>query len=464
MKVLLIFPRYKIWNTPTQMPLGIGYIASTLLKEGIDVKILDLMAEEPEVLEEVLKSFKPELAGISSTTPQIKTSWEVAGKIKKISPSTVVMIGGVHVTALPEESLAVPEVDLVARGEGEETVLDFCRNFAPRENWSNVLGISYKDGNGQVVHNDPRPLIKDVDNIPLPAFHLFNTSRYSITQPLIDRQTKESRAFYITTSRGCPYNCVYCFKGVYGQTWRPRSAENVVAEWDFLVNEMGATEIGVQDDVFNLKLDRAKQICRLLIEKKLNRVPWIINNGMRLDIVDDELMALMKESGCKRVAFGVESGDIQIRKVIGKPFTEEQIQYAFRLAKKHKLMTSGFFMFGNPYENKETMEKTIKFAVKINPQIAHFTIATPFPSTGLYKYISENGKFLTTDWNDYGLLEGHALFSAGELTPELMVKMWHKAYRSFYLRPQRVVKEILTPANWLKIPKLVRAASRYFIK
>lgn len=266
------------------------------------------------------------------------------------------------------------------------------------------------------------------------------------------------------TSRGCPYKCAFCFKGIYGMSWRPRSAEHVVREWEFLVNQLGATEIGVQDDLFNFDKKRAMKICELLIEKKLNHVPWITNNGIRVNFVDDELLQAMKKAGCKRVAFGVESGDKQILENIHKKITHEMVRKAYASAKKAGLQTMGFFMFGNLGENEETMEKTIRFALEIDPLVAHFSIATPFPGTEFYREVEKRGRFIITDWEQYGLLEGKVVFELDEAKPDLIIKKWHEAYRRFYLRPKRVLREVFRVNNWFNLPKLFKAGWQYFFR
>ena len=179
--------------------------------------------------------------------------------------------------------------------------------------------------------------------IPWPAYHLFKIDRYTNLQPLTDGLDPNARAYTLVTSRGCPYQCIYCSKPITGNTWRARSPEDVVAEWRYLVQEMGATEIGITDDVWNLKLDRAKEICRLLIAEGLNHVPWVTVHGMRADHTDAELFQLMKQAGCKRVGFGVESGNQAVLDSIKKRQTLDDVRQAFREAKAAGLQTMGFF-------------------------------------------------------------------------------------------------------------------------
>lgn len=444
MKTLFVYPKAKIWNTPVQIPLGIATLGAVLLKAGHEVKVCDT-AVNPLGLKRILKKEKFDLIGLSATSPLINNAWELAAYIKSHSRAPIV-IGGTHVSALPEESLEKDNIDYVVRGEGEETILEICEMLSGKRKKEEILGLSYKK-QGKIVHNPPRPLKINLDDLPFPAHELFDINKYSNTQPVRDRQAKHTRAFYLMTSRGCPYGCVYCYKGICGRLWRPKSIDKVIAEWEYLVNDLKATEIGVQDDVFNLNRERAIKICDLLIEKGLNRVPWIINNGIRADKVDLELLKKMKQVGCKRVAFGVENGSAKILKNIKKEETLSQIEKAFRLAKKAGL---------------KTMNETIKFAIKLNPETAIFSIAMPFPGAPLYEEVVKNGQLLNTNWEDYRILEGKGMFILGQVNPELVSRKWHEAYRRFYLRPSRVLPEVGRLDNWLNIKALFKAAKNYF--
>lgn len=461
MKILLVYPQAKIWNMPKQIPLGLASIGAVLLRAGHEVTVCDTAIEPPQSLKSLLKKNKFDLVGLSATTPLVKNAWELSLQIKKYSRALIVL-GGPHPSAMPDESLKQKGIDMVVRGEGEEAILEIISMLNGQRKKENIFGLSFKN-KGKIVHNPTRPLKKNLDDLPFPAYNLFQIEKYSVTQPLRDRQTDKDRAFYIMTSRGCPYGCVYCFKGICGRTWRPKSAEKVAEEWEYLIKDMGATEIGVQDDVFNLDRKRALRICDLLTKKGLNKVPWITNNGIRADKVDLVLLKKMKQAGCKRVAFGVESGLQKILDKIQKQLTLFQIEKAFKLAKIAGLETMGFFMFGNLDENAKTMEQTIKFALKLNPNIAHFSIATPFPGAPLYEEILKNGQLLNTDWDDFGILEGKGMFVLGEVNPELVSQKWREAYRKFYLRPSRIFQEVKRLDNWLNLKLLYNAGKRYFL-
>jgi radical SAM superfamily enzyme YgiQ (UPF0313 family) len=455
--------------------LGLGYLAAVLEADGHEVHLWD-GAVERESLYTLLDRQRFDVVGITSVTPLIHEAWEAAREARKQDAITI--LGGPHPTILPAESLERPEVDLVVRGEAEDTIIEIMqalkedrghlgaetgvRHFSST-GWSDIAGLSLRDGHGEVVHNPPREPRRDLDSLPFPAHHLYKIDQYTNLQPRTDGLDPNARAYTIITSRGCPYQCVYCSKAVTGNLWRPRSPENVVAEWKKLVVELGASEIGVTDDVMTLDVKRAKGICRLLIDEGLNQVPWITIHGIRADNTDLELFRLMKEAGCKRVGFGVESGNQRVLDIMKKNQTIEDVREAFSNAREAGLQTIGFFIFGLPGENEETMEDTIKLALELDPDLANFMIAAPFPGTELYQMILDGGDLFSHDWQDFAIHDEKARFAIGEVTAELVERKWHEAYRRFYLRPGRLLRKGLRPEFWRQLPAYLADASRFFV-
>jgi len=477
-RILLVSPISKVWNSRKHIPLGLGYLAAVLEQAGHQVQIYDAVVED-EPLGDVLKRGKFEVVGITSTTPLINEAWEAAREAK--AHGAITILGGPHPTLLPEESLQRPEVDLVVRGEGEDTIIEIASNLqspvsnfqSPTSNpqpnrfesatWSRIAGLSFRDENGQIVHNPPRPLRKDLDSLPFPAHHLFKIERYTNLQPLTDGLDPRARAYTIITSRGCPYSCIYCSKAITGRTWRPRSPENVVAEWRWLVRDLKATEIGVTDDTMTLDLERAKTICRMLIAEGLNTVPWITIHGINARHTDEELLRLMKQAGCKRVGFGVESGNQRVLDSIKKQQTVDDVRRAFANARKAGLETMGFFIFGLPADTEESMEDTIRLALELDPELANFMIAAPFPGTEMYDLVLREGRLFSHDWRDFAIHDEKARFEIGDLTAELVERKWHEAYRRFYLRPSRVWRRLTSFDTWRRLPTYFSDFKRFFV-
>ena len=475
MRMLLVSPESELWSSRKHIPLGLGYLGAVLEEEGDEVQLWDGAVEE-EPLSVLLDRERFDLVGVTSTTPLIHEAWEAAREARRRDAITI--LGGSHPTLLPAESLERPEVDMVARGEAEDTIIEITRALEKDQGylnpetsmrhfassvWPQIAGLSFRDGNGEIVHNPPRPPRKDLDSLPFPAHHLYKIERYTNLQPLTDGLDPRARAYTIITSRGCPYQCIYCSKAVTGNIWRPRSPQNVVAEWRELVVELKATEIGVTDDVMTLDIKRAKEICHLLIEEGLNGVPWVTIHGIRVDNTDLELFQLMKEAGCKRVGFGVESGNQRVLDIMKKNQTIEDVRQAFRNARQAGLETIGFFIFGLPGENDETMEDTIKLALELDPDLANFMIAAPFPGTELYQMILDGGNLFSHDWRDCAIHDEKARFEIGEVTAELVERKWHEAYRRFYLRPGRILRKGLTSEFWKRLPTYLADARRFFV-
>ena len=472
MRILLSSPESGVWNSRKHIHMGLGYLAGALLAHGYEVDIWDAAVEEDiETLNQRLARDPYQLVGISAPTPLIVNAWEAAATAK--SHGAVTILGGPHLTLMPHESMQKPQVDLVVRGEAEQTIVEIMHAleresgtptphlFDPDAGWGDILGLSWRDLEGKIHHNPDRPLSGDVDAIPFPAHHLFKIERYTNLNPLTDGLEPEARAYTIVTSRGCPYKCTYCSKPITGDTWRGRSVENVIAEWRWLVEDLGATEIGVTDDIWNLDRDRAKDLCRALIDNKLNHVSWITIHGMKVNNTDQELFDLMKAAGCKRVGFGVENGDDwMLRHVIKKGQTVDMVRQAFRWAKKAKLQTMGFFIYGMPGETEESMEKTTKLALELNPDLAHFLMAAPFPGTEMWDILEQHGQVFShnMDWSQIAIQDDQAHFAFGDLDKETIERKWHEAHRRFYLRPSRIARIVTRGDTWRRFPYYLKTA------
>jgi radical SAM superfamily enzyme YgiQ (UPF0313 family) len=459
MKVLLVSPKSSVWNSRKHLPLGLGYLAAALEGAGHTVTIYDAVVEEVSI-QDVLDGERYDLVGITSTTPLIYEAWAVAALAKERGIPTI--LGGPHPTLLPEESMRRPEVDMVLRGEGEDAVVELVAALEAGKDLRQIGSLSWKRPDGEIVHNPLGQVPDDIDRFPFPAHHLMKIDRYTNLQPLTDGLDPDARAYTIITSRGCPYNCIYCSKAITGRTWRPRSPASVLAEWRWLVRDLGATEIGVTDDVMTLDLDRAKEICRGLIDQGLTEVPWITIHGIKAGNTDGELLHLMKKAGCKRVGFGVESGNQRVLDTIKKQQTTDEVRRAFFDARTAGLQTMGFFIFGLPGETEETMDDTIQLALELDPDLANFMIAAPYPGTEMYEMILDGGRLFTRDWSDFAIHDERARFEIGEVTKELVERKWHEAYRRFYLRPGRVARRLSSPDTWRRLPTYARDAIRFF--
>lgn len=448
MKILLLNPSPSVFSKSSVVPLGLAYLGAVLEENDFDVKVFDMQVEN---LKEKIFDW-PDVLGITSSTPSINHALKIAEKAKKINPNLKIFLGGPHPSALPHECKK-DFIDGVVIGEGEQTFLETCKAIEKKKSLANIRGL-YTGKSFKL-----REHIKNLDSIPFPAYHLFKyPEKYGNAQPFLSNNLPCGS---IITSRGCPFKCLFCFKGIYGSTFRPRSPENVVKEWRFLVDEFRVREIAVQDDIFNFDIKRAERIFQLLRKEKLD-VPWVTPNGMKPNYLNRSFLFKMKNAGCYRTAFGVESGNQEILNKMRKGTTIKMILNAFRLCREARIKTMAFFILGMPYENKKTMSDTINFSKKLDPDYAQFCIAAPFPGTELYELVRTKGRLLVDDYSKYDqMAEGKAYFEIGDVKKELVEQMYRKAYREFYLRP-RVMLRFMTDRNMLgNLPNFMQAALHY---
>ena len=454
-KVLLVrsAPATEQFGDESFLPLGMAYIAAVLVKAGFEVRVEDLLVtrkKTDEFLKEVV-SFAPQVVGFTGVTSVANSVYRVADQIRQAIPGVCFFMGGPHATALPEEALN-KGMDFVIRGEGEVTVLDLIEHLGAPDG---VPGISFLR-DGKVVRNPDREFIKDLDALPFPARSLFPPlSCYKGQEALGSLVPVGS----IITSRGCPYECHFCFKAVFGNKFRPRSAESVVEEWALLKDKFHVREIAIVDDSFTSDPARVHRICDALIRTKMG-IRWSCPNGIRVDRADPAMLAKMRQAGCYRVALGIESGNQAILDSIGKRITLAQIQEMVRQCRKVGIKTMGFFMLGNLGETRETMEETIDFAVKLKTDYAQFLIAIPYPGTRLYDEIKAHGEFFIKDWDQYGQYEGSACFRWGNLTPELLSEMHRRAERRYYFSPGYLFRQAVNPETYLFLPRRLKVALR----
>ncbi len=473
MRVMIVNPRFRLpIDTRTTPHLGLAYLAAVSEERGDEVLLFDADVED-EPITEAIGRFEPDLVGITANTPQVKSAWRTAQAIKAVKDIPVVL-GGPHVSVLPAESAGRPEVDIVVRGEGEAVWVKLCQiienaqkaqpDFTAQDLLDpqaglldGLLGISYFTNDQQERHNPDYPPIADLDTLPFPAYHFFKMDRYTNLQPATDA-VDGAKSFSVMTSRGCPYRCTFCSQSIMPIKWRARSPENVLAEWQHLVWDLGAQEIGVLDDSANIQVDRLERIADLFIEHKVNHVPWIFVNGIRANLATRALLGKLKKAGLKRTAFGVESGDPDVLLSIDKKIDHDTIRQAFKNAKAVGLETIGFFIIGLPGETEEAMDRTIKFACELDPLIANFSMMTPYPGTKVYEIAKRQGRLLLDDWEDYVFFDGRARYELGDMTAELVERKWKEAYRRFYLRPHRIAMTLTRKDFWLNWRRTFKVA------
>jgi radical SAM superfamily enzyme YgiQ (UPF0313 family) len=405
MKICLINPG-KYFHQP---PLGLAYIAAYLRKYSEfknEITIADQNVNG-DIKDEILE-FKPDIVGITSVTPQFSDAMKIAQFIKEHFPAIQVIIGGIHVSALPEETIRMSCFDIGVIGEGEQTFLElmnlFEKNRKPSvSELSKVKGIIFKN-NGNIITTERRSLIMDLDTIPFPARDLLDMEYY--LKPKVVVRGLVKRATQIMTSRGCPYDCIFCGSHlINGRIFRAHSPEHVIEEIEYLVEGLKAELLYFQDDTFIIQKDRARRISELLIEKGLNKkFMWCAQ--LRANLVskkDTDLLKLMKEAGLIQAEFGFESGcEKSLSMLKGNSVTVKNNQEALGVCKKVGLRVLGNFMIGLPTETEDDINETKEFILKNNRlfDVVDVHITTPYPGTKLWNICKENGLLKNVNWGE----------------------------------------------------------------
>ncbi len=437
MRVLLILPptesAIKRVVGTTGPPLGLAYLAS-MVRDDHDVKIIDGIAEDltfPDVMRRI-KLFDPDIVGITATTSAMYDAYAIARIAKNLNENVFVVMGGPHVTFAPELTMReCPCIDAVVRGEGELTFRELIDALDKNKGLKGILGLSYKDRkSGKIRNEPPRPLIKNVDEIPIPSYDLLPMEEY----------VADGTPFgTVMTSRGCPFNCAFCSSSLqFGKRWRGHSVERVIEELSILRNEYGKREIEFLDDTFTLNRRRAVDIPRRIKEEGLD-VTWTASS--RVNTFSEKIARAMRAGGCHTVYFGIESGSQRTLDFIGKGITPQQSIDAVKTAKKAGLRALGSFIIGFPEETREEIDTTIRFAKRVGVDFAQFTVATPYPGTRLWQYAVEHSLLLTRNWRKYTTID--PVMKLKYFTPEQISKLLRKAYLSFYLRPKVLIKDVI---------------------
>lgn len=443
-KILLINPNQRSLYEPVKIRvaaiyspvLSLATIGASSLKEGHQVQIFDMNLPENDFrkLRSQVKKFDPDYAGITFTTPLFPQMIKIAQLVKKVKPSCLLIGGGAHASSFPEETIKDSPLDLVVVGEGDFTLPEILSG----KDWEDIEGICFRK-NGEIRQKKRKEFINDLDLLPLPAWHLYNLSRYQSPSVL----SRTSPAGWLETSRGCVYGCVYCNKSVFGRTFRTKSARRVVEEIAFML-KTGFKEIHLADDCFTTDMKRAEDVCNLIIKKKMN-FPWATVTGIRVDRVNLELLRKMKRAGCYRVYYGIESGSQRILDNIKKGTNLRQIRNAVKWAKKAGLETFGFFMIALPGEEIEDIEKTIKFATSLDLDVAKMSITTPLPATPLYNELKEKGLIKARDWGQFNLyLPSSQIYDHPTLNWKTVDQYYSLFYRRFFFNPRFLVKRFIS--------------------
>lgn len=441
-------------------PLGIALLAAVTREQGYQTSILDAAALKLSPDETVAKIIEesPDVLGITSTTITIYNAAAIAKMLKERGSNVKIIIGGSHITCCPEETMrAFPEFDVGVVGEGEITILELLDGLEHNFDLTGCKGLMVRN-NGSVVFTGGREFIKDLNQLPFPAWDLL-PDLVKYYQPAAD-SLHRSPATLLVTSRGCPGQCVFCEKSMFGNKMRGYSAEYIIRMIEYLQKNYGIKDIFFEDDNFFVFKKRTEEFCRLLKEKKID---ISFSTMGRADNVTSEILKMLKEVGCWQIGYGCESGSQKILDNINKKISIEVLENSLMLTHKIKLKIKGLFMIGNPGETRETINQTLRFIKRVPLDDFHIFFFTPYPGTVAAKMASTYGKF-DPDWRKANLSTPDNFIPYGLAYDELLY--YHKkAYKVFYLRPRIILyyifKMIRSPRGFLKIMRGAKAFFKY---
>ena len=392
MRFLLINPFYPISETPSP-PLGLAYLASALSEAGVEVRILDLVVfpYSQSMLQPLIEDFNPQVVGITAVSMTFDNAIDVLKDIKRIDPGILTVMGGPHVSFCARDTLkAYPELDVIVLGEGERTVVELTRTVNNGNPWEKVNGIAYRKGT-EICFTEKRGPIENLDDLPVPDRRLLPLGRYrALGMPIS-----------LTTSRGCPYKCIFCVgRKMVGARVRYRSAGKIVDEMEYL-NSLNFHQINIADDLFTANKNHCNAVCDEIIKRGL-QLKW--TSFARVDTISDAVLKKMKAAGCSAVSFGIESANPQILKTIKKGITLKQVEDAVNMCKRAEILPFASFILGLPGETPATIKETMEFGNRLKKLGLSFGfhLLAPFPGTEVREQSDQYGiKILTNDWSQY---------------------------------------------------------------
>ena len=417
MKIVLIQPPS---GTPSLKvpPLGLGYITAVLKRNHIEAKIVDLNVENID-LSTYLSLEKPEIIGISSVVTNARRALEIAKQSKSILPRSFVVMGGPYPSMMRDLLVTRHrEVDAAVVGEAEFTFLELVKRLQDGKSLDAVDGLIFREEN-KIRSNSPSKPIYPLDQIPYPAREELKMHLYG------------ENAGTIFTSRGCPQQCIFCSRPVFGRKWRGHSPEYVLKEIEHLIKHYKISTLSILDDNFTVDLARAESILDGIITKKwkLNIYFW---NGMRVDHMTKDLLLKLKKAGCTAINFGVESVDPDVIEFIRKGVSLDQIEQAIKLTRERGIIANIFLMLGNPGDTAEAADKIKTFVEKVHVDGVHLSMATPLLGTKFWDWVETNGRWLDydreelLDWPIDDTDESYPVFETSDFSADERIKAYRK--------------------------------------
>ena len=425
-----------IYSTP---PAAFLWLSAHLESKGIECRIQDAYTKMLD-LETILKDiedFQPDVVGLSVFTIVWYDNAYLAAKIKERFPEVLLVMGGYHVNHSYEEVLQFEAVDYCLPLEGETSLAELIECLNAGDDPQKVKGLAWRE-NGNLVATEPRPPLHDIMTLPRFPYHKLMDHRYV---PWCFSHSPKDRFMATITSRGCPNQCVFCDIGrTEGRRFRHFTAQRVADEMEYLHTEFGVNQIEFLDALFTTNNKRVIELCGILKERGLE-LEWACASAIRFTD-NQEMLDAMAETGCKKIFYGVESGNPAILKRV-KKLTTDQVRKVIGMTKKAGILSHAAYIFGLPGDTPDTMEDTLAFAKSLNTDTASFSMAIPFKGTELYDLYKD--KLISTDYREY---QRSAVFKVDEYEPEYLEKMLIKAHKQYYLRIRYILSRLGKIKSW----------------
>lgn len=428
-----------------QPPLGLAYLAAILEREGFEVMIVDAIIEDPlcssgkitregllrfglgdDQIAKIIEEYAPDMVGVSClVSAKYNDAKNICSITKRVDPDCVTVMGGAHPTLMAKDVLKNADLDYVVLGEGDYSFLELIRYIEGKLAISELDGVAMKEG-GRIRIIPKTRYIKDLDDIPFPARHLLKIEDYWKVNLPHGEATRVPWST-IMTSRGCPASCIYCaVQLVWGKKYRARSAENVLAEIDLLINRYGIKELLIEDDNFTFDKKRTEKILDGIIDRGWD-ITWTTPSGIAIFALDANLLRKIKRSGCTSITLAIESGSQRVlNEVVKKPLQLKKVEEIAREAKKVGLKTKAFFMLGIPGETKEEMRQTLELARRLKLDWSCFSITTPLPGTALYD-ICKTNNYIEGDIDPVNVEYTTARIKTREFDDKYVNELWEEA-------------------------------------
>lgn len=452
MRFLFINPnraiqKRNIWSVVNSItpPLGLATLSAVLEKEGHQADIIDASALNlgtSEIISRIDR--RVDIVGLTATTPEIENAINIANEVRNHFPGVKIIMGGVHPTIFHEELTAAGICDMVIRGEGEDVI----PAIAEQKPLEKIPNLTWKSESGDVVINQRSDRFVDLDKLPFPSYSKLPMQKYRSALGAARR----SPSIGMITSRGCPGQCTFCFSGMFGSKIRFMSPRRVLEHILYLKANYGIKEISFYDDTFTANRKRVEDLCRSMIDEKID-ISW--SCFARVDTVNPDILRLMKEAGCHQICYGFESADEDILKAINKKIDTDKSFRAALWTKEAGIDIRGAFMLGNPGETEDSLRRTLEYSKKLGIQFATYNITTPFPGTALYDSAVTNGSLKHTAWSFYDL--AHPVLELQTVSSEVIQDYYYRAYKEFYFRHVYILQRLFSIRTKDEIKAYIKA-------